>query len=259
MQFPVHLCIAIVFLASSIIATAQSDTAHHRAIYNAINAKENSLKKVTATYKDETTIFALTGWLEGGEVKKIVAKCGDDGDGITEYYLEGEKPLFVFNTYFTVAEGGKNRTKIEERLYFKDGSIFKWLTTEKPAPVFHGEDYAATTELYTSNCEAFVAALKKGKGATDKPKAAAKLTDGVFLGIEEGDYAHWNMRTVDGDEVSYFILNPDTPVDKVLENPKAFIGKKCRVSWKKSTENIPEAGGKMEIEQVLSVEWLGKK
>jgi hypothetical protein len=31
------------------------------------------------------------------------------------------------------------------------------------------------------------------------------------------------------------------------------------VTWKKSTENIPEAGGKMEIEQILSVEWLGKK
>jgi hypothetical protein len=249
---------AFALLAFSAIANAQSDTAHHRAVYNEINAKEDSLKKVTAVHKDEPTEFALTGWLEGGEVKKIVAVCSDDGAGVTEYYLEGEKPLFVFNTYFMGAEGAKNRAKIEERLYFKDGSIFKWLTTEKPAPVFHGEDYQATTELYTTKCEAFVAALKKGKGAGNA-KAAAKQTDGVFLGIEEGDYAHWNMRTVDGDEVSYFILNPDAAVDKVLENPKAYTGKKCRVTWKKSTENIPEAGGKMEIEQVLSVEWLGKK
>lgn len=249
---------AAVLLTVSTTASAQNDTAHHRAVYNEINANEAALKKVTATYKDEPTVFALTGWLDGGEVKKIVAVCGDDGAGVTEYYLEGEKPLFVFNTYLKGAEGSKNRAKVEERLYFKDGSIFKWLTTEKPAPVFHGEDYQATTELHTTNCEAFVAALKKGK-AVDKPKAAAKLTDGTFLGVEEGDYFHWKMRTVDGDEVSYFILKPDASVDKVIENPEAYTGKKCRVTWKKSTENIPEAGGKMEIEQILSVEWLGKK
>jgi|GEM_PF-721808 len=247
------------FLAISSAAHAQNDTAHHRAVYNEINANEATLKKVTATHKDEPTVFALTGWLDGDKVRKIVAVCGDDGDGVTEYYLEGEKPLFVFNTYFKGAEGSKNRPKVEERLYFKDGSIFKWLTTEKPAPVFHGEDYQATTELYTTNCEVFVAALKKGKEAAGKPKAAAKLTDGTFLGIEEGDYFHWKMRTVDGDEVSYFIMKPDASVDKVLENPAAYTGKKCRVTWKKSTENIPEAGGKMEIEQILSVEWLGKK
>ncbi len=256
---PFSLLHAAVFLTFSVLAQAQNDTAHHRAVYNEINARVDSFKKVTATHKDEPTVFALTGWLDGGEVKKIVAKCGDDGDGVTEYYLEGGKPLFVFNTYNQSAEDGKRGAKIEERLYFKDGSIFKWLTTEKPAPVFHGEDYQATTELYTTNCEIFVAALKKGKEGAAKPKAAAKLTDGVFLGIEEGDYAHWNMRSVDGDEVSYFILKPDESVDKVLENPKSFIGKRCRVTWKKSTENIPEAGGKMEIEQILSVEWLGKK
>jgi hypothetical protein len=249
---------AAVLLACSAIAHAQSDTAHHRAVYTEINAKEKSFKKVTAVHKDESTEFALTGFLDGGVVKKIVAVCGDDGAGVTEYYLEGEKPLFVFNTYFTGAEGAKNRPKVEERLYFKDGSIFKWLTTEKPAPVFHGEDYQATTELYTTNCEAFVAALKKGKGAGNA-KAAAKLTDGTFLGVEEGDYFHWNMRTADRDEISYFILKPDATVDKVLENPAAYAGKKCRVTWKKSNENIPEAGGKMEVEQVLSVEWLGKK
>lgn len=252
------LSVSAAFLTFSLCASAQSDTAHHRAVYNAINDKEGSLKKVTAMHKDEPTIFALTGWLDGGEVKKIVAKCGDDGEGVTEYYLEGGKPLFVFNTYLKGAEGSRNRAKVEERLYFKDGSIFKWLTTEKPAPVFHGEDYAATTDMYNSNCDAFVAALLKGKGGANV-KAAAKLTDGTFLGIEEGDYAHWRLRTVNGEEITFFILNPDASVSKVLDKPEAYIGNKCRVTWKKSTENIPEAGGKIEVEQVLSVEWLGKK
>ena len=78
-------------------------------------------------------------------------------------------------------------------------------------------------------------------------------------GIEEGDYFHWNMTSKSGEELSFFLLKTDDAIDKVVENPKAYIGKKCRVTWKKSTENIPEAGGKMEIDSVVSVEWIGGK
>jgi hypothetical protein len=236
-------------------AQAQTDTAHHRAVYSQINAQLASFQKVTATHKDEPTEFALTGWLDGGKVRKIVAKNGDDGEGVEEYYLENEKPLFVFSTYYQNAEDGKRGAKVEERLYFKDGSIFKWLTTAKPAPVFHGEDYQAITERLVTNTAAFVAALKKGSQATPKTQVA----EGTFVRIEEGDYFHWNMTSKSGDALSFFILKGDATVDKVIDNPQAYVGKKCRVIWKKSTENIPEAGGKMEIEQILSVEWLGKK
>jgi hypothetical protein len=91
-----------------------------------------------------------------------------------------------------------------------------------------------------------------------KPKKAALTVEGTFTGIEQGDYAHWNMRTKAG-EVSYYILKPDASVEKVLKNAKPFVGRKCRITYKKTTENIPEAGGKMEVEQIVSVEWLGKK
>lgn len=258
------------FACASATAHAQSDTAHHRKVYSAINESEGSMQKVKATHKDEPTVFALTGWIADGEVKKIVAECSDDGEGVTEYYLEDGKPLFVYNTYRQGGEGSKNRPKVEERLYFdKEGSIFKWLTTEKNAPVFHAEDYAATTELHTGNCKAFVAALKKkaaGKGneTAAEPsgnKSSAEgtvIVEGTFTGIEEGDYAHWQMRSKGGEEISYFILRPDASIEKVLENPKEYAGKKCRVITKKGMEEIPEAGGKLEIEQVLSVEWLRK-
>ena len=98
------------------------------------------MKKVKATHKDEPTEFALTGYLQGGEVKKIVSPCGDDGSGPMKYYLEGEQPLFVCSIWSKMTDDGKRGAKVEERLYFKDGAIFKWITTEKTAPVFHGED-----------------------------------------------------------------------------------------------------------------------
>lgn len=47
-------------------------------------------------------------------------------------------------------------------------------------------------------------------------------------------------------------------MDKVIEAPESHVGKKCRITWKTSKENIPEAGGKIDIEQILSVEWFGK-
>ncbi len=257
MMKPFAIVCTAVFLSLSVFTNAQSDTAHHRAVFSEINAKESSLKKVTGTHKDEPTEYALTAWLDGNEVRKIVAKCSDDGAGVEEYYLEKEKPLFVFSTYSKGSEGAKAAPRVEERLYFKDGRVFKWLTNEKSAPVLHGEDYDGMTERLTTNCTAFLAALKQGK-PVGNAMPAAKITEGTFTGIEEGDYFHWNMKTKAGEEMSFFILKPDQTVDKVLDKPKAFVGKNCRVTWKKSTENIPEAGGKMEIDQILSVEWLGK-
>lgn len=88
------------------------------------------------------------------------------------------------------------------------------------------------------------------------PANSLQTTFGIFLGIEQGDYAHWKLRKSDGEEVSYFILKPDASIEKVLANSQKYLGKKCQVEWKTTTENIPEAGGKMEVEQVVSVEWL---
>jgi len=245
---------ALVFLAASVSARAQADTAQHRAAYAKINAALPQMEKVTATHRDDPIEFALTGWLQDGEVKKIVATNNTD-EGEEEYYLEHEEPLFVFNTYRAGAGRGP---KIEERYYFREGRLFQWLTTEKPAPVFHREDYQATTERLLGNTRAFVAALKKGK-TSDQKAIATHVVEGTFLGIEQGDYAHWQMRTKAGKDVSFFILGVDPTVEKVIDRPAAYRRRACRVTWKKNAANLPEAGGTMEVEQIVSVEWLGKK
>lgn len=86
-------------------------------------------------------------------------------------------------------------------------------------------------------------------------KAAANTTEGTFLGLEEGDYTHWRMKS-GGEEVSFFVLQPDKSVEKVIEEPSKFKDRKCRVRWKETVENLPEAGGRTKIRQVVSVEWL---
>lgn len=241
---------AVLLLAFSCVARADADTSRHRAVYARINANEGSLQKVTASSGDASGRISLTGWLDGGEVRKIVAKPGCMGNGTDEYYLENGKPLFVFSTY------EKTGKKVEERVYFDGGRIVKWLTTDKAAPVLHGEDYESQASYLTAHCTDFVDALKsKGSGKAAKE---ARSVDGVFLGIEQGDYAHWNMRANDGREISLFILRPGSSVSKVLDNPQAFAGRKCRVTWKTSTEHLPEAGGNLQVEQILDVEWTGR-
>ena len=110
--------------------------------------------------------------------------------------------------------------------------------------------------LLTANSDVLAEVpLKEPKGGAEV-QVGTKTATGVFRGIEEGDYAHWLMKTDDGEEESYFILQPDASVEKVLENPAKFKGRKCKIRWKESVENIPEAGGKMKIKQVVGVEWL---
>lgn len=86
--------------------------------------------------------------------------------------------------------------------------------------------------------------------------ATPQTLEGVFSGLEEGDYVHWILRTGTGEDRSFFVLKPDASLEKALADPSAFAGKKCRITWSRSTVNIPEAGGPMEVEQVFSVEWL---
>ncbi|CAN5743455.1 hypothetical protein BH11VER1_BH11VER1_40640 [soil metagenome] len=247
------------FFAALLIVTqvqGQDETAHHRAVYQEINEKEASYKQVKATHKDDPLVFELQGWFDGKELRKIVSFVpGEDGDGSEEYYLEHGQPLFVFRRYNDVNQDtGKVLARHEDRFYFKDGKLFKWLDTEKKPVKNNDADFLAEAERLTSNTQSFIAAFKD-KVVASKPQAT-QTTTGTFLGIEQGDYAHWQMKSEAGKDVSFFILRPDASVEKVLEKPKPFQGKKCRVQWESSTVKIPEAGGDIKVEQILSVTWL---
>lgn len=260
MKLSLHRAVVLLILTLSVTAPAEDTTARHRSVYKEINASLDSFTKVTGTHKVEEMTYRLTGWLKQGEVVKIEASGNDPARTNEEYYLVKGKPLFVLCTRHQLNDDGKPGPRIEERFYFsEDQTLSKWLTTEKNPPVFHSEDYASMASLFNSNSSAFIAALKKAK-SPDKTKAAATKTfEGTFTGIEQGDYFHWNMKSKSGEEKSFFVLSPDSSVDKVCDAPESFIGKTCRVTWKASKEFIPEANQKMDIEQVLSVEWLPKK
>lgn len=96
------------------------------------------------------------------------------------------------------------------------------------------------------------------QGQAPKEQAATKsqTQTGTFLRIDQGDYAHWVMRNDEGEEVSFFIIQDDEAVRAVLTEPESFKNRKCEVTFKKGTENIPESGGDITISQIVSVKWL---
>ncbi len=256
-----RLSAALILLLFTLTAGAEDDTAHHRKVYGAINAGEAHYQKSQAIHKDDPVVFELTGWSGKGALRKILATVpGEDGGGSEEYYLEDGKLLFVLRHYrATHPETGKANALIEDRFFFRDGILFKWVGAGKKTVAPDDADFKAEAARLTENCAVFIKALQgKSAAKSGEKTAAVQPAEGVFTGIEDGDYPHWNMKTNQGKERSFFVLRPDASVEKVLEEPGKFVGRKCRVRWKSSTENIPEAGGKMKVEQILSVEWLEK-
>ena len=93
----------------------------------------------------------------------------------------------------------------------------------------------------------FVLALATPASA-GSPKTGS--TEGIFVGIEQGDYAHFLIKDKKGQNDSFIILRPDKSVQTYLDNPAKLKGHKVRVHWKEQT--IPEAGGLMKT--VVKVE-----
>src|SRR5687767_3772754 len=74
-------------------------------------------------------------------------------------------------------------------------------------------------------------------------RATTGSTEGTFVGIEQGDYAHFLIKDKKGKDDSFIVLRPDKSVQPYLDNPTKLKGRTVRVHWKEET--IPEAGGKM--------------
>lgn len=201
------------------------------------------MKKVTTSLPGTGGTVSLTGWLEDGQPRKITASPGLSGAGFDEFYLENGQPVFVFSTL----KG--DRGTIEDRVYLENGEIVKWISTD-PSFVAHGEDQASLTERLASEVPRYAGALAGGN-----EEGGAQTAEGTFTGVEQGDYAHFKLRESDGTERSFFVLQTDAAIDRVLADPQEYEGRACRVRWERRSENIPEAGGAMEIDVLLGVEW----
>lgn len=93
---------------------------------------------------------------------------------------------------------------------------------------------------------------KKQETTSDKQQVAI----GTFVSIDQGDYAHFIFKPENGEEKNLFVLNTDETFDKISANPDKYKGVKVKVTWEAKKQNIPEAGGEMDIEEYIKAEIL---
>lgn len=86
-------------------------------------------------------------------------------------------------------------------------------------------------------CSVFAVAAVEARGE------GSGSTEGTFVGIEQGDYAHFLIKGKQGKDDSFIVLRPDKSVQPYLDNPDKLKGKPIRVHWEKQL--IPEAGEKL--------------
>ncbi len=86
--------------------------------------------------------------------------------------------------------------------------------------------------------------------------ADSKLT-GVIQKVEVGDYYHLIIKDAKGKEHNLFVGDHKS-FDPLVAKPTAYKGKKVRVQWHSVEKDIPEAGGKMKIDEATSIEFLAK-
>ena len=227
-----------------------ADTAHHKAVYRKVQDSLGSMEKVTTEGRGEEGAVRLTGWISDGEVAKILAEPGSAGRGTDEIFLDGDEPLFVFSS----RPARTGRRTIEERVYFRDGEIIEWLSTGEDF-VPHAEDYEGLARRMSADARSFLRSIRAAAKPEKTKAPAGNVFEGVFEGIEEGDYAHWRVRDRKGREKSFFVLETTPAITKALDAPDRFHGRACKAIWVTRTENLPEAGGPMEIDVLLDVSW----
>ena len=88
----------------------------------------------------------------------------------------------------------------------------------------------------------------------EQPKAALETLTGTYVTTEIGDYVHAVIKGDDNTEYSFY-LSEDFPEARSAEMGEGlWDGKAVKVQWRKVERDIPEAGGRIEIDELVSIE-----
>ncbi len=89
--------------------------------------------------------------------------------------------------------------------------------------------------------------------SSDAPESDTEeplTVEGIFKGVEWGDYLHMSIEDDDGELHSFFVLRlaEDSADVAALE-----VGQRIRVEWKTSVEHLDPPGEDVEVEQVTKI------
>jgi len=174
---------AIFVLAFSILANATSASAllvpqadntiesirQHYAGINQNVTRYRRVKKNLSGYSAEGG--ELFAYFHGPTVMKIVATFfGETGRSVEEYYFWNGQLIFVFQTDNRYDKPfGKIVRKIENRFYFKDGKMIRWLDENGKEVASDSAEYAPKQADYLKMSKEFVDGAKSKAATIENP------------------------------------------------------------------------------------------
>jgi len=135
-----------------------------RARYDEVEKGLSSCRQVKRNLMGESTEGGeLTAWLAGQSLRKLSAKFyGEMGQALEEYYLWDDRLFFVLRveSRYDKPLSGVVKSKTEERFYFADGALIRWLDSAKKE-VSAGAKFDERGRDFLSQAERYSALVKK--------------------------------------------------------------------------------------------------
>jgi hypothetical protein len=122
-----------------------------RAHYSEIEGSLKNCKQVKRDLPGESTEGGeLTAYLKDSSIRKLSAKFfGESGKALMEYYFWDNQLIFVLRveSHYTKPMSGVVKTKTEERFYFADGTLIRWLDAKNKDVTASSEKSARERDL----------------------------------------------------------------------------------------------------------------
>ena len=170
--FVLALCVCGNATAGNAVPMPQTDNAiesirQHYASINQNAPRYRRVKKNLAGYSAEGG--ELAAYFHGPSVMKMVATFfGETGRAVEEYYFWNGQLIFVFQTDNRYDKPfGKVVRKIENRFYFKDGKMIRWLDESGKEVASDSAEYAPKQADYLKMSKEFVDGAKSSSSTIE--------------------------------------------------------------------------------------------
>jgi hypothetical protein len=193
----------------------------------------------------------VKAWTENGVLRKMTVDAPDDHGATLEelYYKDGVLAYMVETTLTSPMDKSPDRSS-QSHYVFADGEMILWLDQKGAARPRDSADFTVHAVQISQVSGLLAAQMTAQRLGQIGP---IQHTSGRFAGIEEGDYYYLNLETPNGEGASFFILQTDPTLEALLNSPDAYMGKELMVYWQSMVENIPQAGGDIQIERAVAV------
>jgi hypothetical protein len=157
----ITIIVALSIVAGFTLASAQTEDpiASIRQHYAEINrnvAKYRKVKKDLSGFSAEGG--TLVGYFYGSGIYKIAATFyGETGRSYEEYYYSDNKLIFILRRESTYSKplSGKIIRTIENRFYFKDGQMIRWIDENGKQPAANTTEYTDKQKEYLNSSKQF--------------------------------------------------------------------------------------------------------